>query len=88
MLRQTKFTLLLLNELLLRKPEGLVFGVKASFIISGAILFLTSNVSVARVYSYDGEKLSYILSTGPKVKMIYHSMLFLTLFHAENLFYC
>ena len=55
---QTEFALLLLKELLLRRSYGLILGGKVrSFIISGAALFLTLNISIQLlelVYSYDG----------------------------------
>ena len=43
-----EFTLLLLNELLLRRSYRLILGAKSFFIISGAMLFLTLRISVAR----------------------------------------
>ena len=49
---QTEFTHLLLNELLLRRSYGFILGVKGSFIISGAILFLNLNISVARAFIF------------------------------------
>ena len=60
-----------------------------SFIISGAILFLTLNISVARACIFlwwIETELSF--STGLEMKMSYHCKLFLTLFHRNNLFYC
>ena len=45
---QAEFILLLSNKLLLLGSYGFVLGGKSSFIISGAILFLTLKISVAR----------------------------------------
>ena len=47
---QTEFALPLWNELLRRRSYRLILGTKSSFNISGAILFLTLNFSVARAW--------------------------------------
>ena len=83
----SKIYYLLLNEFFLRRSCGPIFGAKTSFIISGAILFLALNISVAKACLFlwwKGTELSFFSRSWNEDDL--YRMLFSTLFHAKNLF--
>ena len=64
-----------LKRIVVKRPNGIILGVKSSFIISGAILFLTLIISVTRACIF----LWWIETELFLLKMTYDRMLFITL---------